>query len=798
MIRNYLLITWRNITRRLGFTSLNILGLSIGLAASLIILQYVKDELSYDTFQEHGENIYRVRYDFYRDGEQIFKCATAFPKVAPMLKQDFPEVEDATRLFLHYGGGVVRYGEVSIKEDNIFQAEQNFFSIFSYPIIEGVAKLDQPNTALIEKETAKKFFGEESPVGKQIKFGNNQEYEVTGVVESPENSHLKFTFLFSYPTLVTLWGEDFNTAWGWYDFYNYVLVKPGTDVAALEAKLPAFIEKYGGEGNSDRTRFVLQPLLDIHLYSDLIQEARVNGNGQAVYFLMIIAFFILVIAWVNYINLATARAVERAKEVGIRKSIGAAKRQLVGQFIGEAFLVNLLAAVLGLGLVYTSVPLFNEIAGKSLTHSIFLDRNLWLALGGLYFVGSIFSGLYPALVLSSFSPAKVLKGSMKGSREGLFLRKGLVILQFGVSIFLIAGTLIVYNQMQYMQNQDLGIDIDQTLVVNGPNVFSVDSLWRPTLDGFRNEMREHSSIASFTAASEIPGNLIYWTNGARKLGEESTVSTIMYRMGIDYEYFNTFGSEIIAGRGYSKEFTADSASVILNRKAIEVLALGGPEEAIGQKVRIGGDTLTVVGVVENFHQEGLKQDFRQTAFSLQPANGNYFCLKVNPENVGETIAYVRDKYQASFPENPFDYFFLDTFFNTQYKSEQQFGKVFGFFSLLAIFVASLGLFGLASYTATQRTKEIGIRKVLGSSVPAIFVLLSKDFLKLVLVSNVIAIPIVWYLMDKWLSGFAFRIEIGIGVFIVAACITALIALITVSYQSITAAVTNPVKSLRYE
>jgi putative ABC transport system permease protein len=311
-------------------------------------------------------------------------------------------------------------------------------------------------------------------------------------------------------------------------------------------------------------------------------------------------------------------------------------------------------------------------------------------------------------------------------------------------------------------------------------------------------MHEHASISKFTAASEIPGNLIYWTNGARKISEEASVSTIMYRMGIDYEYFDTFGGEIIAGRGYSREFTADSSSVILNRKAIEVLSLGEPETTIGQKVRIGGDTLTVVGVVENFHQEGLKQDFRQTAFNLQPVNGNYFCLKVNQENLGETIAYVRDKYSASFPENPFDYFFLDTFFNTQYKHEQQFGKVFGFFSMLAIFVASLGLFGLASYTASQRTKEIGIRKVLGSSVPAIFVLLSKDFLKLVLVSNIIAIPIVWYLMDKWLSGFAFRIEIGLGVFIVAAFITAMIALITVSYQSISAAVTNPVKSLRYE
>lgn len=803
MLYNYLLTTLRSIAKRKGFTLLNVFGLSIGLAASLLILQYVKDELSFDDFHANRKNIYRVEFDAYRDGKQIFKCATAFPKVAPMLKADFPEVEDATRLYLRYGGGVIRYNETAIKEDNLFQAEQNFFSIFSYPLISGVAKLDQPNTAIVEQETARKYFGDADPIGKRIKFGDNEEYEITGVMQSPENSHLRFTFLFSYPTLITLWGEDFNTAWGWYDFYNYVLLKPGSSPGALEAKFPAFIDKYGTNNNSTvqpstQTKFVLQPLEEIHLYSDLIQEAGLNGNGTAVYFLMIIALFILVIAWVNYINLSTARAVERAKEVGIRKAIGAHKSQLVKQFISESFVVNLAAALFGLLLVYLAIPAFNEMADKHLTFSVFTDVNLWLSLLGLFIVGSLFSGLYPAFILSSYQPAKVLKGSMRSSRDGLFLRKGLVVGQFIFSVGLIAGTIIVYRQLQFMQNRDLGINIDQMLVINAPGFLAYDSLYGNYLQVYKNSIATHPDVKSFTATTEVPGNLIFWTNGAQRVGDDESKRNMMYIMGIDQDFFKTFGNTMLAGRGYAPEFTGDSASVILNRKAVEIFNMEEPDNAIGQKIRIGRDTFNVVGVVENYHQEGLKQDFRPTAFRLRQDARSYFCIKVDTENLGQTMAFLKEKYAAVFPNNPFDYFFLDTFFNRQYKNERQFGSVFGFFAGLAIFVACLGLFGLASFTSSQRTKEIGIRKVLGSSVTGVFFLLSKDFLKLVAVANLIAIPAVWYIMDQWLSGFAFRINIGVWIFIVSGLLTTLIALATVSYQSISAATANPVKSLRYE
>lgn len=805
MLKNYLFSTLRYITKRKGFSILNILGLSIGLAASLLILQYVKDELSYDDFHENGENIYRVQYDFYQDGERVFQCATAFNKVGPALKADYPEVENFCRLYLRYGGGVVRYEDISIKETNIFNADESFFEIFSYTLLAGDRKtaLKEPNTAVVEEETAKKFFGSENPIGKRIRFGSQEEYEITGVVRSPENSHLKFTFLFSYKTYPKFYPEmtarDWEEGWGWYDFYTYIQLKPGADPKAIDAKFPQFVKKYGRDGDSERFKFSLQHLPEVHLYSNLIQEARVNGNGQSVYFLLVISLFILVIAWVNYVNLSTARAVERAKEVGVRKSIGAARIQLAAQFIAEAFVINFIAVFVAIALLNVSIPFFNMISGKELTSSILVDKYFWYAVIGLFLGGSAFSGLYPALVLSSYQPAQVLKGPMKGSREGLFLRKGLVVFQFVSSVALIAGTLIVYQQLRFMQNRELGIDIDQMLVINSPGVVVDNNLYPSQYTSFKNEMLRHPAVKKMTGSSEVPGNLIYWTNGSKRIGgDQEVASTVMYRMGIDLDFFKTYGNEVITGRVFADEFTGDSSSVVLNRKAVDVLGFKNPEDAVGGLISIGGDTLTVVGVVENYHQEGLKNDFRQTAFHLAPRDQAYYSLKVETKDLAQTLAYAKEKYAQLFPGNPFDYFFLDTFFNRQYKNDQQFGQVFGFFALLAIFVASLGLFGLASFTASQRTKEIGIRKVLGSSVPNIFLLLSKDFLKLVILANIIAIPLVWLLMDEWLNTFAFRISIGVWIFMVSAVLTTFIALVTVSYQSISAAMANPVKSLRYE
>lgn len=805
MLQNYLLSTLRNLTKRKGFSILNILGLSIGLAASLLILQYVKDELSFDNFHANGESIYRVKYDYYKDGARVFECATAFNNIGPTLKADYPEVENICRLFLRYGGGIVQYEDISMKETNVFIADQSFLEMFSYPMVAGDIRtaLKEPNTAVVEEATAKKYFGDQNPIGKRIRFGSQEEYEIRGVIKSPENSHLKFTFLFSYKTYPLLYpgmtARDWEEGWGWYDFYTYVQLKPGTDPALLNSKFPELVKKLGREGDVDRFKFSLQHMPEIHLYSNLLQEARVNGNGESVYFLMVIALFILVIAWVNYVNLSTARAVERAKEVGVRKSIGAARVQLAFQFIAEAFVINVIAVLVGIALLNVSIPFFNTISGKALTSSILVDPTFWYAVTGLYIVGSCFSGLYPAIVLSSYKPALVLKGPMKGSRQGLFLRKGLVVFQFVSSVALIAGTLIVYQQLNFMQNRELGIDINQMLVINAPGVVQNRDMYPAQFNSFKNEMLGHPSVKKMTGSSEIPGNLIYWTVGSKRVGLDQEVGrTVMYRVGVDHDFFSTYGNEVLAGRLFVPEYAADSSNVILNQKAVDVLGFKNPEDAIGGLVAFGRDTLTVVGVVKNFHQEGLKNDFRPTAFHPTQNDQAYYTLKIETKDLPQTLAYAKEKYSQLFPGNPFDYFFLDTFFNRQYKTDQQFGQVFGFFALLAIFVASLGLFGLASFTASQRTKEIGIRKVMGSTVPNIFLLLSRDFLKLVVLANIIAIPLVWMLMDNWLDTFAFRIHIGVWIFLMSAAITTFIALITISYQSISAAIANPVKSLRYE
>ena len=805
MLQNYLLATLRNLTKRKGFSILNILGLSIGLAASLLILQYVKDELSFDNFHKNGENIYRVKYNYFKDGARVFECATAFNNIGPALKADYPEVENICRLYLRYGGGIVQHEDITMKETNVFIADQSFLEMFSFPIVAGDihTALKEPNTAVIEEATAKRYFGDQNPVGKRIRFGSQEEYEITGVIKSPENSHLKFTFLFSYKTYPLLYpgmtARDWEEGWGWYDFYTYVQLKPGADPALLNAKFPELVKRLGREGDVERFKFSLQHMPEIHLYSNLLQEARVNGNGESVYFLLVIALFILVIAWVNYVNLSTARAVERAKEVGVRKSIGAGRVQLGFQFIAEAFVINLIAVLVGIALLNVSIPFFNTLSGKALTSSILVDPAFWYAVAGLYIVGSCFSGLYPAIVLSSYKPAVVLKGPMKGSRQGLFLRKGLVVFQFVSSVALIAGTLIVYQQLKFMQKRELGIDINQMLVINAPGIVQNRDMYPAQFNSFKNEMLRHPSVKKMTGSSEIPGNLIYWTVGSKRVGLDQEVGrTVMYRVGVDHDFFGTYGNEVLAGRLFVPEFAADSSNVILNEKAVDVLGFKNSEDAIGGLVAFGQDTLTVIGVVKNYHQEGLKNDFRPTAFHPTQNDQAYYTLKIETKDLPQTVAYAREKYSQLFPGNPFDYFFLDTFFNRQYKTDQQFGQVFGFFAMLAIFVASLGLFGLASFTASQRTKEIGIRKVLGSSVPNIFFLLSKDFLKLVLIANVIAIPFVWLLMEGWLDSFAFRIHIGVWIFVVSAALTTFIALITVSYQSIAAAIANPVKSLRYE
>lgn len=806
MLINYFKIAFRSFTKHKTFTLLNILGLALGMAASLLILQYVKYETSYDSFHSNSKRIYRIQYNQYQNGNLTFECAAAVPAVGPALKDNFEEVRQFTRLYPV--SGVVTYrssnlGEISFREEKMQIADPAVFEIFDFKLLKGNVEtcLDGPNKAVISASAAKKYFHDDDPIGKRINWNGPWEFEITGVIEDvPENSHITFNFLFSYQTLNDRTDNASETAWGWYDFNTYVLLESSTNVEVLQAKWDEHLLEVRGESwekSSSKQEFIFQPLLDIHLYSNLLQESNPDeqGDGDAVYFLTIIAFFILIIAWVNYINLSTAKSFERAREVGIRKVMGAYKSQLRNQFIAESILINLFAMVIAVGIVIVSWPFFSSLTGRTIPFSLVYEPAFWLLSGGLFLSGALLSGFYPAWVLSSFKPVIVLKGKLSATVQGALMRKGLVVFQFFASVVLISGTLIVSSQLDFMKNQDLGIDIYKTMVLEGPGV--TDSLYAQKLESFKTETMRISGISSITASSNIPGNEIFWTNGIRRLsgGPESRIT--VYNIGIDYDYIPSFDLKILAGRNFSKDFPSDSEGILLNKSLAESIEYMEPEEAIGQKVILGGDTLEVLGVIDDYHQMSLKNNTAPIVMRLSDAS-SFFALKIETSDYQQILGDVKIAWDEFFPGNPYDYFFLDDFFNRQYNPDRQFGQVFGLFSMLAIFVSCLGLFGLASFMTAQRTKEVGIRKALGSSVPGISILLASGFVRLVIIGALAATPIAWYIMSLWLETFPYHIDINPMIFVVSGLIVIIIAVGSVGYQTINAALASPAETLRYE
>jgi len=526
------------------------------------------------------------------------------------------------------------------------------------------------------------------------------------------------------------------------------------------------------------------------------QEAEVNGNGKAVSLLFLVAFFILTLAWVNYVNLATARSLERSREVGVRKVLGAGRGQLVRQFLTESLLLNLSAFVLALGLVQVSLPVFQQLFEFPEGISLWQNPGFVAAAMGVFLLGAVLSGMYPAFVLSGFKPVFVLKGLFRNTAQGTALRKGLIVFQFVTSIALIIGTMVVHKQLQFMRNQDLGIDIEQTLVLTGATSLP-DSLYEGSFSPFENEVLKLPEVRSITASAYVPGDEIYWTNGVQWLKPEANSFTV-YTQGVDDNFLEAYDLGLVAGRNFSKERGEDERACLLNERAITLLGFPNPEAAVGERVRRGGDTLTVAGVTKDFHHLGLQKAIDPVIFLYRPGARGNLSVKVSSNDMQATVAALQQKWETHFPDDPFQYFFLDEFFNEQYRSETLFGRLFSFFSLLAIFVASLGLFGLSSYDVLQRTKEIGIRKVLGASTAGLVGLLSKDFLKLVVVALVIASPVAYFFMEKWLGDFAYRTDIGWWVFLVAGALAVAVAFTTISFQSVKAALANPVKSLRSE
>ncbi len=812
MFENYVKVTFRNISKNKIYSALNILGLSLGIAACLFILQYVSYERSYDTFHRDYQDIYRVMYQVYRgeNPEPEIDCAAAVPRVGPFMKEKFPEVMDFARAYPI--SRVVEYNNTLFREKRIHIADPAFLKIFSFPLIAGNVEtaLTEPNTVVISETAAQKYFGSENPMGKKVRMNGEHTMEVTGVAQDvPDNSHIKFDFLISFETLNNNTRRDdgtipSETSWGWYDYNTYVRLQPGTDYKDFDRRFAEALYEERGEDFEKynfKAAFPLQPIEEIHLYSNLLQESEPEeqGDGDAVFFLTIIAFFILLIAWINYINLSTARSIERAKEVGVRKTMGAYRKQLIYQFLAESFVLNFLATIIGLIIVAVSIRYFNSLTNSVLSLDFLVKPEFWLVFSGIFLGGSVVAGIYPAFVLSSFRPASVLKGNLSGDKFGNQLRRVLVVFQFSASVTLIAGTVIVYQQLAHMRNTDLGFDMTETLVIKGPQVFGVDSLYESTLRTFKTELRQKSEIVNVTAGSNVPGDEIFWTNGIKKHSDSQDKFKIIYNAGVDYDYFDTYGIKILAGRNYGPTFTTDTGSLILNKAAISYLGFESVESAINQKVTFWGQPKTVVGVVDDYNQMSVKSSVSPIAFPLVKRARSFFTLKLNAASgYQDAFEVAKNTYDQFFPGNPFDYFFLDEFYNRQYENEQTFSRVFVLFAGLAIVVACLGLFGLSSFSALKRTKEIGIRKALGANISSIVMLLSKEFVVLVLIGNLIAWPVVYFLMNNWLNNFASRIDIGLWVFLVAGLLVIMIALITVGYKTIVTAKSNPVGALRYE
>jgi len=806
MFKNYFTIAWRNMKRHKAYSAINILGLAIGIAACMLILQYVWLELSYENFQEKGDRIYRIQQDRYDSGKLSTQWAAGAYAVGNSFKEAIPEIEDYVKL-VQNGHVTVDVDHQPVKIEKVFFASGSFFNIFSYPLVSGDKNtaLKEPYTAAISVSSAKRIFGTTNIVGKRIELNRNSSYTITTVYnDAPVNTQIKPDILLSYTSFLSMVkanNNDPETAWEWDGCLTYVLLQNGANPKVVEKKFLPIVDKFVGADmkkyNSGVT-YKLQPLNDIHLYSNYMGEPDTNGDGKTVYLLLGIALFIVVIAWVNYINLATARAMTRAREVGVRKAIGSFRTQLIIQFLSEAAVLNGFALIVALAIVILAIPGFNALSGQSISFALFTQVRFWISLTALFITGVFLSGLYPAFVLSGFKPVEVLKGNIGGTKQSSGLRKSLIVFQFATSLFLLIGTVTVYQQIQYMRKQSLGINIDQTLVVSAP-IVGIDSTYLQKMTAFKENLSQYPFVKNATVSTSIPGEPVQWNAGGIKLVGADDSKQKQYRViGVDYDYLKTYDLKLIAGRIFSKSFGTDKSAVVFNRKGIEQLGFNNPEEALNKRIDFWGAQYTIVGVTENFHQQSLREAYEPLILRLIPDVNGYLSVKTEASQAAKTVELVKAQWNSFFPGNTFEYFFLDDHFNYQYRADQRFGQVFGIFTSLAILVACMGLFGLASFTTLQRSKEIGIRKVLGSSVTNILKLLYREFATLLLIAFVIATPIAWIITSNWLQSYAFRINVHWLYFVIPFTLMILIALITVSFQSIKAAVANPVKSLRSE
>ncbi len=818
MIKNYLKVALRAILRNRLTSFINLMGLALAMASAVLIYLFITDELSYDRYHAKADRTFRVTREFFsRDGSSNLHLATVAPPIGPLLKNDFGEIELLARTVQYpVVMAIEENGERTklASEENVFVTEPDLFKILDISVISGDPQksLERPLTVMLSESAAKKYFGTTEVIGKQLKGGQKLTLEVTGVYKNfPSQTHWHPDFLISFSTLYdsTIYGrKGLETNWGNNAFSTYMVFAPGTDPNKIEARFPGFLDKHFGpyaKANfgapadfvaSKSTRLSLQNIQDIHLRSHLDDEIEAGGNINTVYMMAVIGLFIILIACFNFVNLSTARAIKRAKEVGLRKTVGAFRNQLIGQYLSESVLISFFGLLISVAFAWVALGWLNQFTGKHLTFQFFENWPLTLGLIGFALLVGLLAGIYPAFVISSFKPALVLKGQ-QGSVQGKGgIRKTLVVAQFAISIVLIIATLVTTQQLNFMNNTSLGFDKDRLVTLTYYNELGTN------YDAFYNEAVKSSTIKNVSRSSRIPTGRLLDSSGASLVNDGQLIpaSVVLKMISTDYEFFSTHGITFAAGRDFSKEIkTDDSLAYIVNEAAVRELGWKSNAEVIGKEFQYGGIRGKLIGVVNDFHFESLHQRIVPMIFlPVKQSNYNYLTIKISGDNFQEGLDHLQKVWKSFLPIRPFEYRFTSERYAQLYNSEKKENQLFTIFSGLAIFIASLGLFGLATFNTMQRIKEIGIRKVLGASVPNILGLLSKEIVILILIANVVAWPVAAYLMGKWLNTFAYHIDMNVMVYALAAISAVFVALVTVSAQTIKAAMTNPSNTLRYE
>jgi putative ABC transport system permease protein len=801
VFKNYFTVSLRSILKSRVYSVITIAGLAVGLTAFFLVRLYVDYEGSYDQFHTRKDRIFRLEQDRYNQGEVTNQSVMICSAVGRAVAEHFAAVE--TYVNILYSPAVLTYEGNALEEPHFYFASEDFFEVFTVPLLQGVDSmaLRRPGTVMLSRSAAQKYFGNDDPIGKVLDLRGLFNLEVTGIFEDfPSSSHMEIDVLASLQTYIDYAGERAIDSWKWDGYYTYILLQPGARAEEIENGLPSLVEERTGgwlkESGQDMI-FHLQPLTSIHLFSNFKNEMKPNGDHQMVYYLGLIAYFILSIAYINYINVATVKSLERAKEVGIRKVLGGFRFQLVAQFLSESLIYNVTALLLSFGAVYLLIPSFGELCGRDFsTGLLFSERFLVLALC-ILLGGTILSGSYPSMVLSGFKPMQVLKGKFTGTSNGATLRKGLVVTQFVTAITLIICTYVVYQQIRFLQTQSLGFNLDQVLVVRAP--LKKDSLYNEQLKTFNTKVEQLASVESMTSMREPPGaRIIEYANGIKRLGSDDDEVNQFQIVSVDEDFTKVFNLELTAGRMYRDTDPDDYSVMVINEQASAVLGFGSPREAINEKIVWFEDTITIIGVMQDYHHETLKYAVSPIFFPLDPGYGAYIPIRLKGGSFAETIASIEDLYVNHFPGNPFSAYFLDDHYDRQYHSDIRFGKVVGVFSVLAIVITCLGLFGLSSYTVLLRTKEIGIRKVLGATSTSIVQLLCKEYTVLIAIAIVVAIPLARYAMSGWLENFENKINLTWWIFLLPNILVLALAWLTIGAHTLRAAATNPVDTLRHE